>query len=333
MKEVGKTDAQFYTEFTKYTRRLFKRVLRYSDKLECLYGYDSSFSKSELTGRLSGAEVVNELEKVGKHWKSTDRLPHQNDAKTEWIHGTTPPDLILATNMISVGLDVDRFNTIIMNSMPRNIAEYIQASSRVARNKLGLVITLHNPFRARDLSHFERFREFHEKLYYYVEPISITPFSKKSVNKYLPLYNAAMIRHHYDDLANVENASVLSVQMQTKIKNEMYVYFRERLERTNKLSSELKELLTKELEEYIELFIEEALNNWQGLVDNQQQGEYHLRYSGSDFLNSTGRQRVKWKDLFLALDAYLDDEADYMWAVPMSLRTVESEAVLNIKDK
>ena len=98
-------------------------------------------------------------------------------------------------------------------------------------------------------------------------------------------------------------------------------------------TSELKELLTKELEEYIELFIEEALNNWQGLVDNQQQGEYHLRYSGSDFLNSTGRQRVKWKDLFLALDAYLDDEADNMWAVPMSLRTVESEAVLNIKDK
>ena len=333
LKEVGKTDAQFYTEFTKYTRRLFKRVLRYSDKLECLYGYDSSFSKSELTGRLSGAEVVNELERVGKHWKATDRLPHQNDAKTEWLHGTTPPDLILATNMISVGLDVDRFNTIIMNSMPRNIAEYIQASSRVARKKLGLVITLHNPFRARDLSHFERFREFHEKLYYYVEPISITPFSKKSVNKYLPLYNAAMIRHQYEDLANVENASALSVQMQTKIKNEMYVYFRERLERTNKLTSELKELLTKELEEYIELFIEEALNNWQGLVDNQQQGEYHLRYSGSDFLNSTGRQRVKWKDLFLALDAYLDDEADNMWAVPMSLRTVESEAVLNIKDK
>ena len=332
LKEVGKTDAQFYTEFTKYTRRLFKRVLRYSDKLECLYGYDSSFSKSELTGRLSGAEVVNELEKVGKPWKAEERLPHKNEDGSEWLHGTTPPDLILATNMISVGLDVDRFNTIIMNSMPRNIAEYIQASSRVARNKLGLVITLHNPFRARDLSHFERFKEFHEKLYYYVEPISITPFSKKSVCKYLPLYNAAMIRHHYDTLANPENASALTIQMQNTIKNEMYVYFRDRLERTQKLSSELKELLTEELEGFIELFIEEALNKWQGMVDNQQTGEYSLRYSGSDFLNSNGRQRVKWKDLFLALDAYLDDEAENMWAVPMSLRTVESEAVLNIKD-
>jgi hypothetical protein len=332
LKEVGKADAQFYTEFTKYTRRLFKRVLRYSDKLECLYGYDSSFSKSELTGRLSGAEVVNELEKVGRHWKAEERLPHMNQDGGEWLHGTTPPDLILATNMISVGLDVDRFNTIIMNSMPRNIAEYIQASSRVARNKLGLVITLHNPFRARDLSHFERFKEFHEKLYYYVEPISITPFSKKSVCKYLPLYNATMIRHHYDTLANPDNASALTTQMQNTIKNEMFVYFRKRLERTQKLSSEQKELLTEELEEFIELFIEEALNRWQGMVDNQQTGEYSLRYSGSDFLNSNGRQRVKWKDLFLALDAYLDDEAENMWAVPMSLRTVESEAVLNIKD-
>jgi len=332
LKEVGKTDAQFYTEFTKYTRRLFKRVLRYSDKLECLYGYDSSFSKSELTGRLSGAEVVNELEKVGKNWKAEERLPHKNEDGSEWLHGTTPPDLILATNMISVGLDVDRFNTIVMNSMPRNIAEYIQASSRVARNKLGLVITLHNPFRARDLSHFERFREFHEKLYYYVEPISITPFSKKSVCKYLPLYNAAMIRHHYDTLANPDNASALTAQMQNTIKNDMYVYFRDRLERTQKLSSELKELLTEELERFIELFIEEALNKWQGMVDNQQTGEYSLRYSGSDFLNSNRRQKVKWKDLFLALDAYLDDEAENMWAVPMSLRTVESEAVLNIKD-
>ena len=109
--------------------------------------------------------------------------------------------------------------------MPRNVAEYIQASSRVARNKLGLVVTLHNPFRARDLSHFERFREFHEKLYYYVEPISITPFSKKSVNKYLPLYIATIIRHNYDQLTNVENAANLTLELQNKIKKDMELLF------------------------------------------------------------------------------------------------------------
>ena len=332
LKEVGKTDAQFYTEFTKYTRRLFKRVLRYSDKLECLYGYDSSFKKSELTGRLSGAEVVDELEEVGKHWKAEYRLPHKTPNGSDWVQGTTPPDLILATNMISVGLDVDRFNTIVMNSMPRNVAEYIQASSRVARSKPGLVVTLHNPFRARDLSHFERFREFHEKLYYYVEPISITPFSKKSVNKYLPLYNATMIRHLNVILANEDNAAALTPKLRETIKAELYVYFRTRLERTKKLSNDLKELLTDELEQYIEFFIDESLTKWQVMVDNQQSGEYSLRYSGSDFWNTMRHQRVKWKDLFLALDAYLDDDSDNMWAVPMSLRTVESEAVLNVKD-
>ncbi len=332
LKEVGKTDAQFYTEFTKYTRRLFKRVLRYCDNLECLYGYDSSFKKSELTGRLSGSEVVKELEEVSKHWRAEERYPHKVGGNQEWIHGTTPPDLILATNMISVGLDVDRFNTIIMNSMPRNIAEYIQATSRVARSKPGLVVTLHNPFRARDLSHFERFREFHEKLYYYVEPISITPFSKKSVKKYLPLYIATMIRHYYPNLANIESAANFNSDIQDKIKAELVVYFKKRLERTQNLSSELKELLTDELEAYIEQFLSDALCKWQELVDAQSLGNYILRYSGSDFQNSNHRLENSYKDLFLPIDAYRDDDTCNTWAVPMSLRTVESEAVMNVKD-
>lgn len=329
LKEVGKTDAQFFTEYTKYTRRLFKRVLRHSNYLECLYGYDSSFSKSELTGRLTGAEVVKELETVGKRWKSTTRLPFKNH-NGDWVRGSTPPDLILATNMISVGLDVDRFNTIIMNSMPRNIAEYIQASSRVARNKSGLVITLHNPFRARDISHFERFKEFHEKLYYYVEPISITPFSKKSVDKYMPLYIATIIRHSFPELSNAEYAANLSPRVQDKIKSILFGYFRSRLVRTQVLDVVQKELLTEELEQYIENFMERAIEYWQVLVDGQNDENYSLRYSGSDFLNSKGKSN--YKDLFLAIDAYQDDDTCNLWLVPMSLRTVESEAVINVKD-
>lgn len=333
LKEVGKTDAQFYTEFTKYTRRLFKRVLRYSNQLECLYCYDSSFSKSELTGRLSGSEVVDELKNVAVKWKADHRLPHFNQEEDKWERGTTPPDLILATNMISVGLDVSRFNTIIMNSMPRNVAEYIQASSRVARNKLGLVVTLHNPFRARDLSHFERFREFHEKLYYYVEPISITPFSKKSVNKYLPLYIATIIRHNYDQLTNVENAANLTLELQNKIKKDISHYFKHRLERTKDLPNGLSELLTDELEAFVEQFIEIALDKWQELVDQQQTEGFKLRYSGADYAQKyASRKGEQWKDLFLALDAYADEEEDSLWAVPMSLRTVETEAVLNVRD-
>ena len=333
LKEVGKTDAQFYTEFTKYTRRLFKRVLRNSNMLECYYGYDSSFKKSELTGRLSGSEVVDELKTVGQNWKANKRLPYKNNAEdSTWQRGTTPPDLILATNMISVGLDVGRFNTIVMNSMPRNIAEYIQASSRVARNDLGLVVTLHNPFRSRDLSHFEKFREFHEKLYYYVEPISITPFSKKSVEKYLPLYLATMIRHSYENLANQNNASTLDAQTANILKAELIKYFDARLERTQNLEESQKDLLTNELKNNIDLFIGEALNQWLQLTTAQKAEQYWLRYSSSDYINERSRSKEKFKDLFLALDAYEDENFETLWAVPLSLRNVESEAVINIKE-
>ena len=334
LKEVGKTDAQFYTEFTKYTRRLFKRVLRNSNMLECYYGYDSSFKKSELTGRLSGSEVVNELATVERHWKANKRLPYKNSEEdSTWQRGTTPPDLILATNMISVGLDVDRFNTIVMNSMPRNIAEYIQASSRVARNDLGLVVTLHNPFRSRDLSHFEKFREFHEKLYYYVEPISITPFSKKSVEKYLPLYLATMIRHSYENLANQSNASTFDDKTANILKTELIRYFDERLARTQELDESQQDLLTNELRNNIDLFIGEALNQWLKLTMAQETEQYWLRYSGANYLNEKSKSAKKYKDLFLALDAYEDETFESRWAVPLSLRNVESEAVINVKEE
>lgn len=334
LKEVGKTDAQFYTEFTKYTRRLFKRVLRNSNMLECLYGYDSSFRKSELTGRLSGSEIVRQLEEVNTKWVANKRLPYLDMHSEEWLYGTTPPDLILATNMISVGLDVDRFNTIVMNSMPRNIAEYIQASSRVARNDLGLVITLHNPFRARDLSHFERFKEFHEKLYYYVEPISITPFSKKSVERYLPLYLATMIRHKFSDLANATDAGHLNETLCDQIQQELLQYFKNRLKKTSELEEEIRGLLTEELERNIESFTMDSLKKWLRLAERQDTDNFALRYSGSEYINNNSRvpTLIKYKDLFLALDAYQDNENENMWAVPVSLRTVESEAVINVKE-
>jgi hypothetical protein len=334
LKEVGKTDAQFYTEFTKYTRRLFKRVLRFSNMLECFYSYDSVFEKTELTGRLTGSEVINQLEFVGNRWSSSRRLPHLSESGDSWEKGTTPPDYILATNMISVGLDVDRFNTIIINSMPRNIAEYIQASSRVARNELGLVVTLHNPFRSRDLSHFERFREFHEKLYFYVEPISITPFSKKSINRYLPLYLSTLIRHNYNTVAGNTDAGKLDSAMKNKISSELEVYFKERLQRTQLLDGSQKELLNSDLEVHINKFIQNAMNEWMDFVNKQTTENYKLIYSGSKFINiNRRRDNTVFKDLFVAIDSYDEERADRLWCVPQSLRTVEAEAVIKIKEE
>lgn len=318
LKEVGKTDAQFYQEFSKYTRRLYKRVLRYSDMLECFYAYNSHFKKSELTGRLSGQEAIEALSVAqNKSWNPNLRLPHNEDGN--WKHADLPADMILATNMISVGLDVSRFNTIIMNSMPRNIAEYIQASSRVARAKKGLVLTLHSPFNQRDVSHFEKFREFHEKLYYYVEPISITPFSPKSVARFLPLYLATIIRHNYDNLSNRSNASNMNQQLADNLMQWLRVYFNERMERTRNtseaalLTPEMLQVIHTEIDRNITIWLNEANANGTNLV-------YYI----------AGRNQNDEVGLFASPEDYEGDVPTNKWLVPNALRVIEPESVIHI---
>ena len=158
LKEVGKTQSQVQTYILKEFRRVFNRVLRPQKLMHALYTY-GPIQEAELTGRLSGEEVKTELKNVESKWESHNRFARTEN--NEIVRGKIPPEFVVATNMISVGIDVSRFNTIIMNSMPRNTAEYIQASSRVARDKEGLVITVHHPFRARDISHYEKFIEYH----------------------------------------------------------------------------------------------------------------------------------------------------------------------------
>jgi len=330
LKEVGKTDAHFYLEFTKYTRRLFKRVMRFKDMLECFYAYNEVFSKAELTGRLSGGEAVEELSKVQTiKWDPDKRLPHLKDGETDkYTYAVLPVDYILATNMISVGLDVSCFNTIIINSMPRNIAEYIQASSRVARDKEGLVLTLHNPFRSRDVSHFEKFREFHEKLYYYVEPISITPFSPKAVEKYLPLYMATIIRHLYNQLADRKDAKQMSDVTANELRGNLKAYFNERYERTQALNStehELeRELMTKDQLDYIYKWINDSLQQW---VEKAE------KYGGSLVYYAAGQNEANEVSLLVSTDDYAEQKIANKWVVPSALRLVEPESVLHILNK
>ena len=323
LKEVGKTDAQFYQEFTKYTRRLFKRVLRFSNMLECFYAYNEHFRKSELTGRLTGEEAVKELAKAqSKKWSPEKRLPYK-DENGDWQHAQLPADMVLATNMISVGLDVSRFNTIIMNSMPRNIAEYIQASSRVAREHKGLVVTLHNPFNQRDVSHFEKFREFHEKLYFFVEPISITPFSPKSVEKFLPLYLAAIVRQSYNGLGNRRDAQNINGSLAAKLKKELKTYFKERAQRTEKLKKPEAALLTREMLDIINQQIDRYIDIWLNLANQTGQ---NLVY----YISRFGRRNPSDFALFASPEDFEGETPDNKWLVPNALRVIEPESVIHV---
>ncbi|HZO66586.1 MAG TPA: DISARM system helicase DrmA [Kribbellaceae bacterium] len=96
-----------------------------------------------------------------------------------------PADVVLATSMLQVGVDVSRFGLMVVTGQPKNTAEYIQASSRVGRDptRPGLVITLYNWTRPRDLAHYEDFEYYHATFYRQVEALSVTPYTRRALDR------------------------------------------------------------------------------------------------------------------------------------------------------
>ena len=105
-----------------------------------------------------------------------------------------PLDVLLATNMVSVGVDVQRLGLMVVAGQPKTTAEYIQATSRVGRKFPGLVFTAYNWTRPRDLSHYERFEHYHATFYNYVEALSVTPFASGALSRGLTALLVSCVR-------------------------------------------------------------------------------------------------------------------------------------------
>lgn len=324
LKEVGKTQSQVQTYILKELRRVFSRVVRPQKLMHSLYTY-GPIQESELTGRLSGEEVKNELKSVETKWEAKKRFANLEEG--ELVRGKIPPEFVVATNMISVGIDVSRFSTIIMNSMPRNTAEYIQASSRVARNDYGLVLTVHHPFRARDISHYEKFIEFHEKMYSYVEPISITPFTQKAVERYMGLYLATMLRHRtrFTERLSASDISTISETELFDIISELTDYFEGRKARMNTYDTLISNLIKEENVEQIKRWIKEAFSEWK--EESNRTLEDNKTFV---FNNKSARSTPPQEQLYVDIEEYEGNIHSKKWQVPMSLRVIEPESAIKI---
>ncbi len=147
------------------------------------------WSISELTSRLGATEIPTLLDRLEVRFSEDNK-----DEKGRWKKGKTPLDVLLATNMVSVGVDVKRLGLMVVAGQPKNTAEYIQATSRVGRSKPGLVCTIYNWARPRDLSHYETFEHYHATFYSHVEALSVTPFAPRALDRGLSALLVSLIR-------------------------------------------------------------------------------------------------------------------------------------------
>jgi hypothetical protein len=147
----------------------------------------------ELTSRLSSTEIP---EVLGHLMEQFVKDPPTGQRR--------PIDVLLATSMIAVGVDVQRLGLMVVASQPKSSAEYVQATSRVGRQAPGLVFTVFNWARPRDLSHYESFEQFHATIYRHVEALSVTPFADRAVDRGLTGVLIAMVR----DLGDTYNGNM-----------------------------------------------------------------------------------------------------------------------------
>lgn len=240
---------------------------------------------SELTSRVDASEIPARLRRIEK------RLPDDDTV-----------DVLLATNMIAVGVDVDRLGLMAVMGQPQTTAEYIQATSRVGRAHPGLVAVMFNSTRSRDRSHYESFQHFHSALYREVESTSVTPFSARARDRGLHAVIVALARimipaaRPNDGAGQVESyEDVLRGRIRAIL-----------LERVKAVAPEETDAVSRAFEEFVEWWCAEA-----------------------DVHNCLLFERQKSSRIPSLLKAYDDESQDAeAWATLWSLRDVDAETAL-----
>lgn len=206
IRELGQTETWVKADIDEYLHVIYKR--RYEDKNE---GYKEKrryiWREEELTSRVSSDKIPFSLQNLSYEY------PMVADDKR-------PVDICLATNMISVGVDVPRLGLMTVSGQPKTTSEYIQATSRVGRNEKapGLVFTIYNPGKPRDRSHYEHFETYHSRVYCNVEPTSVTPFSAQLRERALHAIVFGLLRLKGDDAFNQDPPKLPSEDEVERIK-------------------------------------------------------------------------------------------------------------------
>lgn len=247
LRDVGRTHNKLGDEVSNFTSTLQIRMKGNNPNLNFNF-MSLQYRVEELTSRIPSTEIKNVLKRLEELIFKKEKLKTPPGKDYKVLHGII--DLVLATNMISVGIDIDRLNVMLMNGQPRNVAEYIQASSRVGRKYHGLVISLLDANKARDKSHFEHFVPFHQAFYKHVEPLSVTPFTESTLDKMLTTLVVAFLRIKIPGMAAKNGAQYFEKEKLLAFRNMINTRFKDSPKILTLFEEKLVEL-TKEWENSI----------------------------------------------------------------------------------
>jgi hypothetical protein len=262
----------------------------------------------ELTSRVSSQDIPKNLDDLELAF-GAEFDPATGRFETKWESGKKPIDIVLATNMLSVGVDVDRLGLMVVNGQPKGAAEYIQATSRVGRAHPGLVATVLTWARPRDLSHYESFEHYHSTFYQHVEAQSVTPFSPRAMDRGLTGTTLSLVRLTYEDFAPNDGAGNMTSPSQPEVTDTTEVVTSRAWDVTD--DPDKKALAEAAMKERADDWVKEASVPGRTLVfDKYGAGPTSVPLMGPPGLDAWGK-----------------------WTVPMSMREVEPGVRLILEDR
>ncbi len=267
--------------------------------------------------RRTFSEVVELTSRV-----STDKVAEARQRLECSFHEKGRVDCAIATNMISVGLDIPRLGLMAVLGQPKTHAEYIQATSRVGRDdhRPGLVVTLLNVHKPRDRSHYERYRHYHETFYRSVEVSSVTPFSARALDRGFAGALVGLARHVEGKLTPSKGAEQIA-GARAAIERRLLDVFHQRVERQPfTYEAERDERLQSVRSRVVDL-----LDSWRTVVEDYRAAGVAVKYQKYE----PGQGRPLLREM---LDKTFESGDHRKFRANRSLRDVEPEVHLYLRE-
>ena len=276
-------------------------------------GEESGFFRD----RKTFSEVVELTSRV-----STDKVAEARRRLECGFHEAQRVDCAIATNMISVGLDIPRLGLMVVLGQPKTHAEYIQATSRVGRDdtRPGLVVTLLNIHKPRDRSHYERFRHYHETFYRAVEVGSVTPFSARALDRGFAGALVGLSRHAEALLTPPQGVERIA-DVRAALERRLLEVFLERVQQQPFAGDDEREECLRSVQDRIV----DLLDSWRKVFEDYRQDGVPMQYQKYEL----NHLRPLLRDM---LETDFESEHHRKFRANRSLRDVEPDVNLFLKD-